>query len=65
MVLPRIKKRGMRVVRLVFCYTLVLLCLGVAGSLMVRGYGLKDVTLVLEGMGVTFVAVLLLKIFKL
>lgn len=55
----------MRVVRLIFCYTLVLLCLGVAGSLMVRGYGLKNVTLVMEGMGVTFVAVLLLKLFKL
>lgn len=55
----------MRVVRLIFCYILVLLCLGVAGSLMVRGYGLKNVTLVLEGMGVTFISILLLKLFKL
>ena len=55
----------MRVVRLIFCYILVLLCLVVAGGLMLRGYGLKDVTLVLEGMGVTFVSALLLKLFKL
>lgn len=57
--------RVVRLVRLVFCYMLVLLCLCVAGALMVRGYGLKDVTLVLEGMGVTFVSIVLLKLFKL